>query len=458
MKSLPCLLLLACVACGKDNPAVTDGGDDDGATCTPPIGFTFAAIGDRSFASFGWAGTVHNVRVPDGTPFGVTVTSCDGCDGVCRFEGPVPPVSPVNRKRCLNRTSQTCEVDSDCPTSSPNNRRCVFIYDAPAGNPLVGAGGKLGACGWSYIPIAAAGETPTVQGTLDQASGELNLQSLTVFLPLNGPGGGFRGSCAECIGDDVANDGIKNGTCMLGTRGEAFDPSPDIGQPCDIHRFGSIPGFEANYSMDCSPTVQDTDGTPTIFGGQFTSSGYQVGVTANSPNCTDPDFAGEKCFCGICPDGQTECANNTDCGGETCGFLPPNCDPNPFPFTDGGTLNPMFNPSFAPGMCRGAGLQDFVMTSGNSCRNGVCNWNPELGLGSCISKLTNQMVGCYPHDLGSEVIALGGARKQGSVYIADTANARCNRRSLSPLVNAQLGLPGLTFQKRSFRIIPEYPE
>jgi len=449
------LILLVLAACGGD--PTTPAGSDGPTECKPPIGFTFSAIGDRSFASFGWAGTVHNVRVPDGTPFGTKVTSCDGCDGVCRFEGPIAPNIPVNRRRCLNRTSVTCEADTDCPADQPNNRKCVFIYDAPTGTPLIGAGGKSGACGWSYIPVADAGLPPTVVGTLDQASGELNLQSLTVFLPLNGPGGGYRGSCAECIGDDIANDGVKNGTCQLGTHGAAFDPSPDIGQTCDVHRFGSIPGFEANYSMDCSPTIRDTDPSPTIFGGLFTSSGYQIGITANSPNCTDPNFAGEKCFCGVCPDGATECASNAECGGQTCGFLPPNCDPNPFPFRDDGTFNTSFNTSFAPGMCRGAGLQASVAVAPNSCRNGQCDWDPDLGLGTCISKLNNAVVGCYPRGDAAQVTALGGARRVGSVYIADTANARCNRLSASPVVNAQLGLPGLTFQKRSFRIIPEYP-
>ena len=36
----------------------------------------------------------------------------------------------------------------------------------------------------------------------------------SILLPLNGQGGTYRGACAECIGDDIANDGVKNGTCM----------------------------------------------------------------------------------------------------------------------------------------------------------------------------------------------------------------------------------------------------
>ncbi len=463
------LLMISLAACGGGGPATVDAAPD-GEMCRVPTGFTFAAIGDRSFASFGAAGTLHDVRVPDGTPFGVDVKTCDGCDGVCSFEGPTPPSSPVDRRRCLNRMSRTCTQDSECPDDGTPYRRCVFIYDAPAGTPLIGAGGKRGACGWSYIPIAPADMPPTVQGTLDLASGELNISSLTILLPLNGQGGTYRGACAECIGDDIANDGVKNGRCALTTRGEAADPSLDIGQPCDIHRYGNTPGFEGNYSMDCSPTVRANDGQPNVFGGLFTSSGYQISVTASSPDCTDPSFAGEKCFCGMCPDGVTQCLNNAECGGAQCGYLPPNCNPNPYPFDDNGmsNLDPssptmptearFFDPRFAPTQCRGQGSQTFVTTSGNSCRNGVCNWNADTGLGSCISKLTNAPVGCYPTGLGATVAAVGGARKVGNVFIADTATARCNRFTPSPLTNAQLGLPGLTFQKRSFRIIPEYDE
>jgi hypothetical protein len=428
--------------------------------CKPPTHFTFSAIGDRSFASFGWTGFVHNVRVPDETPFGVEVVQCDGCDGICSFKGPVSPASTVNRKRCLNRMALTCESNDDCPADGGQWRQCVFIYDAPAGTSLVGRQGLPGACGWSFIPIAQAGQTPTVVGTIDQASGELSLDNLTVFLPLNGVGGTYRGACAECRGDDIANDGIKNGTCVptditAPALARASDPSVDLGQPCDVHRFGSIVGFERPYSMDCSPTVQATDPGGQVFGGLFTSSGYQIEITASSPNCTDPRFAGEKCFCGACPDGITSCLSNADCGGAQCGFLPANCDPNPPPLTDAGTLNPNFNPMFAPYQCRTAGTTSFVTTGGNSCIGGVCNWDEAAGLGTCTSNLNGQTVGCYPSGLGAKVIAPGRVDKIGSVFIADTGLARCNRITPSAAVNGQLGLPGLTFQKRSFRIIPE---
>jgi hypothetical protein len=444
-------LLAAAIGCGGGGGAPMDAAVD--AACKPPVGFTFAAIGERSFASFGASGQIHNVAVQDGTPFGVRVKSCEGCDGICSFEGPTDPVSPVNRRRCLNRMSVTCSADTDCPPDGPTLRRCVYIYDPPAAAPLRGLGNLVGACGWSYIPVGGPGQAPTVAGTIDQTTGEVNLTQFTVNLPLNGTNDTYRGACTECVGDPTANDGIKGGRCMPAMRGDASDPSPDLGAPCDVHRYGTIPGFDGAYSMDCSPSFRATDGQNS-FGGLFTSSGFQMEVTAASPNCTDPRFAGQKCFCGVCPDNQTSCASSADCNGQPCGYLPAGCDPNPPPRNDDGTVNPAHNASFATGQCRGAGVTSFVTVGGNTCRGGTCNWDPDRGLGSCTSVITGMPTGCYPTGLGAKIVAPGRAMRLGNVFIVDTATARCHRLTGSPAINSAIGLPGITFQRRSFRVIP----
>jgi hypothetical protein len=174
-----------------------------------------------------------------------------------------------------------------------------------------------------------------------------------------------------------------------------------------------------------------------------------------SPNCGDPKFASEKCFCGLCPDNTTTCTTNNDCGGGQCSGAPANCDPQPLPFNDDGTMNTDFKPGFSPEQCRTAGVVG-TATRPNSCRNGQCAWNADLAVGTCPSVLTGQMVGCYPTGKGAKVIAPGGAHKIGSVWVVDTGTAFCTRPQSAP-VNGQLGLPGLTFQRKSFRIIPEYP-
>jgi len=222
---------LACGHSAQDN-AAPDAAPDAGPK-GPPIGFTFEASGAGSFVSFGWAGNVHGVKVPDGTPFGVTtrdvaspdVINCQGSDGPCKFTGPIQPTTAkVERRRCLNRMSKVCEKDEDCPSQD----KCVFIYDPPAGTPLVGAGGKLGACGWSYIPFKAEDDSPAILGSLDQTSGEVTLQSLPINLALNGNGGSYRGSCAVCVGDVTPNDGVKQGKCMALTDTTAPPTDPSL--------------------------------------------------------------------------------------------------------------------------------------------------------------------------------------------------------------------------------------
>jgi hypothetical protein len=432
-------------------------GDDDAHEGTP-VGFTFEAIGDRSFASFGWAGTVHDVAVSDGTPFSVKTVDCQGTDGPCKFEGPVQLSSAVNRRRCVNRTSVECQTDNDCPaqTDGTPHGSCVFIYDQPTSTPLLSNNGT-GACGWSYIPITAAGGAPAIVGTLDQTSGEVTFQTLTVNLVLNGPSGFYRGGCSECVGDTTPNDGKKEGKCMKASNsiaGNIFETSPDIadGTPCDVNNVGSTPGFTGNYSMDCSPTVAVSDGPPTPFGGSFSSAGLDMSID-NGPSCTDPAHSSEKCFCGVCSDTITACSVNSDCpSGGTCGYVPAGCTPNPLPGMTG------FDPALAPGQCKGtvpAGKYASVVTKPNDCVD-ACQWDPVAGLGSCKSALFGTTVGCYPGGAGTSIGAAGHHEKKDSIYIVDTAGAACTGPSPLASLSRQLGLPGLVFQKRSFRIVPEF--
>jgi hypothetical protein len=74
-------------------------------------------------------------------------------------------------------------------------------------------------------------------------------------------------------------------------------------------------------------------------------------------------------------------------------------------------------------------------------------------------------INCYPAAAtGSKdgsgnpvsITAPGSAMVMDNVYYADTASARCTAAGPTPASNAQVGLPGLTFQKRNFRIIPSY--
>jgi hypothetical protein len=453
------IALWSCVAAGCSAGT----GTEATASSADPTGFTFESAAG-SFASFGWSGAIHHVVEPTGTPFGVKTTECR--DGVCRFEGPTDPGGPVNRKRCLYRMSTMCSTDADCPvpdgmTSTP----CVYIYDSPIPAALQGSDNKVGACAWSYIPIAAAGKPPTIAGTLNLDSGVLKLDTLTVLLPLNsnvdssGRGVTYRGACAECVDDKAVNDGRRDGHCELATQignpatAAGPDATPDLHMPCDVNRSGKDNGYNANYSMDCSPTVVPGT-TPLQFGGSFTSAGTEVSITARSPACSTP---GEQCFCGMCSDGMTACTEDQQCGpGQTCGAPSmAECDP----YT---TLDLMTHPDAYLNQCKKDPTR-FAVFSDN-CMN-ACVWDEASAAGTCTSRLDGKsVIGCYPSGLGAKISAPGRMKRDdhlGTIYQADTANARCIPAVRDPRAypsNSQLGFPGLLFQKRNFQIYPIYAE
>jgi hypothetical protein len=74
-------------------------------------------------------------------------------------------------------------------------------------------------------------------------------------------------------------------------------------------------------------------------------------------------------------------------------------------------------------------------------------------------------VNCFPaastgfKDSAGNIVSItapGSSMVMDGVYYANTASARCTAAGPTPASNAQVGLPGLTFQKRNFRIIPSY--
>jgi hypothetical protein len=428
MKSLSWFCACAC-ACAW----VAIGCGATGSTeSTDPIGFKFESAAG-SFASFGWTGAFHNIVEPLGTPFGVDVTQCGG--GVCRFEGPTEPGGPVNRRRCLYHMSKTCSADTDCPLDNGNATPCVYIYDAPLTTPLA-TGNKIGACAWSYIPIAAAGHPPSIAGTLNLASGALSFEALTILLQFNGDGvGAFRGACAECVGDRTFNDGVKEGHCVLATKvgnpATALPPdmSPDVetsdhpATACDVNRSGEFEGYGGNYSMDCSPTVS-SKAQPLPFGGPSNSLGLELKVSDASPTTTLPVGGEKKTFCGVCTDTKAPCMSGDECANKTCS-----------------------NASLS--------------VASDSCA-GSCTWNDLTGTGGCMTNtIPSRLVGCYPSGTTAKISVLGHEERIdhiGTTFLANTGSARCLPPTVSPETNALVGLPGLLFQKRNYQITPQYTE
>lgn len=421
------IVVSASAACAGD--AITEA--PEGPAPATPTGFTFLTA-EGTFASFGWTGVFHNRTAAVGTPFAVDTTSCDE-RGVCGFEGPSDVVRDVNRRRCLFKTSRECTTDDDCEAE---HAPCVYIYDAPVSAGLLGPDGKSGACGFSYIPLEDDQGRPTITGTLNLTTGALDIQNITIRLPLNGKAGttgnpnGFHGICRECRGDPTPNDGKKMGTCvnptMLPTSNTLVDsgPTDELDQPCDVNRSGTVTGYAGDYSMDCSPTLTPGLGNPIELGGQLTSSGFVRSLTSASPDCTVPGSTGQKCFCAVCDDG-TPCRSSADCRAGACG---------------------------GPTQLVGRDL----------CAQ-PCDWDDARLVGICPLKADPlKMIACYPSGPDASIVARGDARidrNLSTTYYAETATASCMRPAIgvaSETTNSQVGLPGLLLQKRNFRIIPDY--
>lgn len=429
------LLALALIGCSATT-------EEPAPSASDPTGFVFESTAG-SIASFGWSGQFQQVLQPLGTPFAVATTTCQGDQ--CRFTGPVDPHSKVNRFRCLYHMRTECTSDNDCVVEGNKHTPCVYIYDAPVSQPLFSiADGARGACAWTYIPL-----DEEITGSLNLTSGALKLDSFKVKLPLNASEPGkFAGVCMECVGDRTPNDGIRDGKCQkagpLPMGFKADFARADDGQPCDVHRDGVMAGLQGHYSMDCSPSLSTIPGgDPLELGGSFTSAGQQVSVGDSSPKCTD----GRPCFCGMCAGSDQACMAASDCDNGAACLNPQESEcfampPDPTKAVPTQCTDKMRSPVYASG-CEGA-----------------CDWNDDTGTGRCKPRggAPTDRINCYPAD---KVVIAGHSERDdhvGTVYRASMGRASCIPLGVSPLLNQQLGLPGLLYTKRNFQITPQYAE
>jgi hypothetical protein len=138
-------------------------------------------------------------------------------------------------------------------------------------------------------------------------------------------------------------------------------------------------------------------------------------------------------------DGISGCHTAADCpAGATCGLPLTTCMQD------------------ANGVCT-QGTTFEVGTQPNDCV-GACAWSDATGLGTCTNA-AGAPINCYPGGSDAVIHAKGShVRQDDGTFVIDTANARCSGATKSGPLNRQVGLPGLTFQKRSFRVLPKFKE
>ena len=231
----------------------------------------------------GWNGLQHDLPILGPTlhlavDCGPTSPPC----GTCAVTGIVGP------RRCAEDTAKACTLATevaDC--GAPASCR---VHLAP---PQSIRGGFFGALCFTTTITGSAG------GTIDVESGAF---APTIALQSQVYGGiGAHQGCPRCVGDPVANDGIRFGSC---------DAGPRAGLDCDANAASGLADF-GSTSFDCPPP-----GAPvgTFRVGPLTASTGTLTRTLGplSPRC--PAFGGLPCFCGTCNNlDEQPCFTNTDC-------------------------------------------------------------------------------------------------------------------------------------------------
>ncbi|HYC53656.1 MAG TPA: hypothetical protein VEL28_01785 [Candidatus Binatia bacterium] len=297
-------------ACGDTAPqcdgscpsGLTCAADGDGCRCisiaTGPcapatIRRTINAKYDTPFTetslSTGWSGSAHDVDVPNKTGDVVDVTCDENCEN-CEISLNVQEGNPASNCRCASNPQQTCGVingpDPACGTVQLC--RCYF------GAPLALSAGGTPVCVVNRIREDYA-------GTMNLRTGEwadkIRLASV-VHLGLS-----TTAPCPTCNGDDVANDGIRNGTCSGGLSSGACDVNGD-------HvTFGPT-------SFDCLPSAaQNISG-----GGLLLELNGTTGTASMSAELPCDTPLGENCPCRVCSaNSSIGCSSDAECAAADAG-------------------------------------------------------------------------------------------------------------------------------------------
>jgi hypothetical protein len=327
----------------------------------------------------------------------VQITECDPECQWCSFHGPVRGATPVVAQRCLNDTSKQCAKDSDC-ASGP----CRFVWP-----PVSSAIGGVATCSVPYFESVSGSDSSPVQGVVNLATGDVTMTVLNLVIALGGGHGG-NGTCDQCIGDPVPNDGAKGGACTT------------TNLPCDKNG-DAITGTPAETSWDCNPVSLGLPPFP-ISAAEPSTQTTQWTMDATRPKCTGSgSFLTKSCWCGICSDG-TPCVENSQCSDNVCGT----------PTIGGAQFN----------------------VENNSCGGAGCNWNATTNNGACNGTGTS----CFP-DTGS-MLAVGSAEVHygggGVSYISQVASLTCmpsftgaTGTGIGVMFDSESGFPGpLLFQAR----------
>ncbi len=348
-------------------------------------------IGQNSRFDPGYKGAAHGLGLAIGSDTTVEVSGCDSECRRCKIRGPVrsdPAVKPVVAQRCLDDISKTCTADAECPSG-----RCRFMFP-PISSVLI-----VPTCAIVYFepPATGVGSGDPMQGVIDLATGELDMSVMNMAVKV------VLEQCKQCNGDPATFDGIKGGTCSVG------------GTACDVNGIGTK--TSSFTSFDC-PVSAGGITIPLPANGTTTGSRAWT-LDSTRPKCTSPTGTAQRCWCGMCSNGDpcqsnSNCPNNTTCGAAT-----------------------------------GPGNVSYV-TANHACASpGTCVWDPAVQRGHCSNAATTP---CFP-DAGT-IVATGAAEVHDGYYISQLANLICMPPFGDALIDGVAGFPGPLFFQSRFRISP----
>jgi hypothetical protein len=236
--------------------------------------------------------------------------------------------------------------------------------------------------------------------------------------------------CPTCEGDVTPNDGVRDGTCVLGE---------DSGLPCDANAADATfpwPGG-GQYSYDCFPSTGKNVSGP----GLRLDFDLSTGIAALPPAsvvCGFPPSVTLACPCGVCShDAQEPCTGDADCaaGGGVC-VRRATFDPRPNECQDGLCTDA----GGGEGVCAGGPVDSFcdaaLRADGEgfvSCLNNADCLEQNIGFAAGNCTLTKQRE-CFL----DPITATGAADASDPLLAA----AYCSANSANPGYNLVTGLPG----------------
>jgi len=290
--SLVIAATLAVAGCGQDNT----GNDNEGGTPTPT---RTAAPATRTPTPTPVVSTSGVLTV---TPTGgvvptptvtVTPTTGGGC-GATELTLTLTTVAGSDLDTgysgiAFNQGSLVdtqVKVNLDCPDGDNCTIDGSALKDTPLGSPLPLTAGGVSTC---ILNTFREGVTGTYNCTSGCSESAVRISS-QVFQKSDP-----EKPCPVCVGDDVPNDGVKNGTCS--------SDAVASGAPCDVNGISET-GL-GSTSNDCLPTGSDI-GVLAIDLVPFTTGTATLAATID---CADGTPSG--CFC----PGQI---SQNQCRGGTC--------------------------------------------------------------------------------------------------------------------------------------------